>query len=94
MCKIPIQIGTPWDVSHPIPLAAGGKDDESNWFPAHRSCHKYHTHNVDTPLIAKVRRQWAKHVSGKAEPRMRSAGFRKAQPQNRASTPLNKWKGF
>ena len=49
-----------WDVSHEIPLAIGGSDDESNWRAAHRKCHRHHTANVDAPRIAKTVRQGQK----------------------------------
>ena len=57
--------GEDWDVSHDIPLEVGGKDDASNWFVAHRKCHRVHTSTVDMPLIAKVKRIHQKHVGAK-----------------------------
>jgi 5-methylcytosine-specific restriction endonuclease McrA len=57
--------GEEWDVSHDIPLEAGGKDDASNWFVAHRKCHRVHTSTVDAPMIAKVKRIHQKHVGAK-----------------------------
>jgi hypothetical protein len=57
--------GEDWDVSHDIPLEAGGKDDATNWFVAHRKCHRVHTSTVDAPMIAKVKRIHQKHVGAK-----------------------------
>ena len=57
--------GEEWDVSHDIPLEAGGKDDESNWLVAHRKCHRVHTSTVDIPLIAKVKRIHQSHIGAK-----------------------------
>jgi hypothetical protein len=57
--------GEDWDVSHDIPLEAGGKDDATNWFVAHRKCHRVHTSSVDMPMIAKVKRIHQKHVGAK-----------------------------
>jgi hypothetical protein len=57
--------GEEWDVSHDIPLEAGGKDDESNWLVAHRKCHRVHTSKVDAPLIAKVKRIRHAHLGAK-----------------------------
>jgi hypothetical protein len=54
--------GQEWDVSHDIPLEAGGKDDASNWLVAHRKCHRIHTSTVDMPLIAKLKRKQQKHI--------------------------------
>jgi 5-methylcytosine-specific restriction protein A len=78
LCSGKIQVGEAWDVSHVIPLAAGGDDDESNMQPAHRHCHRVHTAEVDAPLIAKVRRQYLKNIGAwpKSRRPLRSQGFR------------------
>jgi 5-methylcytosine-specific restriction protein A len=62
LCQTKVQAGEAWDVSHVIPLAVGGSDDESNWDVAHRKCHRTHTAKHDQPLIAKVERQRLKHI--------------------------------
>lgn len=43
-------------ISHNIPLAAGGKDIDSNRHPAHVACHAERTAKRDAPLLAKARR--------------------------------------
>ena len=65
LCSMKVVPGEEWDVSHDIPLEAGGKDDASNWFVAHRKCHRVHTSTVDAPMIAKVKRIHQKHVGAK-----------------------------
>ena len=65
LCNMKVIPGEDWDVSHDIPLEAGGKDDATNWFVAHRKCHRVHTSTVDAPLIAKVKRIHQKHVGAK-----------------------------
>jgi hypothetical protein len=65
LCSMKVVPGEDWDVSHDIPLEVGGKDDATNWFVAHRKCHRVHTSTVDAPLIAKVKRIHQKHVGAK-----------------------------
>ena len=65
LCGGPVQAGQAWDVSHDIPLACGGADDETNWDVAHRKCHRAHTAKVDAPWIAKTRRQRQAHTGAK-----------------------------
>lgn len=62
LCGGKIAAGEAWDQSHPIPLALGGADDESNWAVAHRKCHRLHTAKKDQPTIAKVERQRLKNI--------------------------------
>jgi 5-methylcytosine-specific restriction protein A len=65
LCNMKVVPGEDWDVSHDIPLEAGGKDDATNWFVAHRKCHRVHTSTVDAPLIAKVKRIHQRHIGAK-----------------------------
>ena len=65
LCNMKVVPGEDWDVSHDIPLEAGGKDDATNWFVAHRKCHRIHTSTVDAPLIAKVKRIHQRHIGAK-----------------------------
>jgi len=89
ICKGKINAATEaWDISHDIPLAAGGKDDDKNSQPAHRKCHRTRTDKVDAPLIAKVRRQMHKN-NGTHQPTqtMQSAGFQKKPKPEKLPLP-------
>lgn len=68
-CEGKIHVGEAWDVSHVIPLAIGGEDDDVNRMPAHRKCHRAHTAAIDAPRIAKSKRVRAKHIGAKAPSR-------------------------
>jgi 5-methylcytosine-specific restriction endonuclease McrA len=65
LCKMKVVPGEEWDVSHEIPLEAGGADDAGNWLVAHRRCHRVHTATIDIPMIAKVKRIRARHMGAK-----------------------------
>lgn len=65
LCGLHVDVGQAWDVSHEIPLACGGADDETNRRCAHRRCHRAHTAAVDAPWIAKTRRQRQAHNGAK-----------------------------
>ncbi len=73
ICEIRIhgERGEKWDVEHVIPIAMGGKDDESNMRPAHVDCHAGKS-KVDARNLAKVNRQRAKHFGA-----WKPSGFRK-----------------
>jgi 5-methylcytosine-specific restriction enzyme A len=86
LCDQRVQAGEAWDVSHEIPLAIGGADDETNWAVAHRKCHRVHTATIDAPRIAKTKRQRAMAIGAKE----RGRGFAPPQRRGRASAPLEK----
>lgn len=76
-----------WDISHEIPLAAGGDDVDANMKPAHRKCHQHHTRTIDAPRIAKTKRQAALGSGAKAPPR------RKIPGRKFDGTPINPYRG-
>ena len=65
LCNMKVLPGQEWDVSHEVPLEAGGADDMTNWRVAHRKCHRKHTAEVDIPVIAKLKRVSARHIGAK-----------------------------
>jgi len=79
LCNMKVVPGQEWDVSHDIPLEAGGKDDDSNWLVAHRKCHRTHTAKVDAPMIAKVKRIHQKHIGAKRMSRSPLPGGRNSK---------------
>jgi 5-methylcytosine-specific restriction enzyme A len=66
LCFRKIFPGEVWEVSHPIPLAAGGTDTRENRRPAHKKCHARQTAELDIPLIAKTKRIRARHIGARA----------------------------
>lgn len=94
LCGRKIQAGEKWIDEHCRPLAMGGTNDLSNRGPAHLPCAAAKTNGPDGDLAkaAKAKRVKMRFL-GIAKPKSRtleSAGFEKAPPQCRASSPLTK----
>ena len=88
LCSTTVQPGQEWHVSHEIPLECGGADDDQNRKVAHATCHRSHTAKVDAPLIAKVKRQHAKHIGADApKAKIKSAGFPKKERPEKLPIP-------
>jgi 5-methylcytosine-specific restriction protein A len=90
LCQTRIQVGDLWDVEHVTPLALNGADDETNWKPAHRSCHKHKTRD-DVGRIAKTLKQRAKHLGirktySRPIPGSKASGIRK-----RMNGDIDRW---
>lgn len=68
ICELRIQAGQKWDVEHVRALCLGGKDDESNWKPAHVDCHKPKT-KADIARKSKADRQRMRHLGIKKKGR-------------------------
>lgn len=81
ICGGKILPGDRWEVSHRIPLALGGADDDSNMFPAHYGCHRASTAQADVPAIARAKRREARHIGAKTTkrpmPGSRASGWKK-----------------
>jgi hypothetical protein len=69
-----------FEVDHRISLGRGGKDDASNWQPAHPACHLEKTCTIDTPGAAKIKRQTDTCVARKGEERPKSRIPKRANP--------------
>jgi 5-methylcytosine-specific restriction protein A len=78
-----------WDLDHKIALINGGEHRESNLFPAIRNKHREKTRE-DVAEKAHTARVRSKHLGIRQPSRLRSRGFEKAQPQRRASTPIQR----
>jgi len=92
-CGNPIA-GKSAEFDHAIPLILGGQHRESNLQLLCTPCHGAKT-KLDVKLKAKVARVRKKHL-GISRPRqqIQSRGFQPAERQRRASSPVNKWRGY
>ncbi|MGJ4954591.1 HNH endonuclease [Bradyrhizobium sp. HKCCYLRH2015] len=91
-----IRPGDEWDVDHVIALINSGENRESNMAPILRGKpHKEKTAQ-DVAEKSRVYQKRARHVGLFPKPRtkIKSRGFEKAPPQRKASSPVDKWKGF
>ena len=75
ICNGKIGPGEAWDRSHPIPLAMGGADDETNWDIAHRKCHRSIT-KTDVADIARAKRREAANLGAAKRSSRPMAGSR------------------
>lgn len=93
-CKKCERPALPAQFDHAIPLILGGENRETNLQLLCVPCHKAKT-ALDVRLKAKVARVRKRHL-GITRPRQKiqSPGFRKAPGQRRASSPVNKWRGY
>jgi 5-methylcytosine-specific restriction endonuclease McrA len=82
------------EFDHIVSLILGGQHRESNLQLLCDACHKAKT-RLDVKLKAKVARVRQKNL-GIKRPRgqLKGQGFHKADPQHKASAPLEKWRGF
>ena len=84
-----------WQCDHVIALVNGGENRERNLQPLCTSpCHSQKT-KADVAEKSRTYRKRAAHVgvTAKRQP-IRGQGFATAKPQRRASSPVNKWRGF
>lgn len=93
-CSAPITPPLRAEFDHVTPLILGGEHREKNLQLLCDPCHKAKT-ALDVKLKAKVARVRKRHL-GITRPRQKiqSRGFDTAPRQKRASSPVNKWRGF
>lgn len=87
LSKRKIASGEPWDLDHKIALINGGQHRENNLAPALRDKHREKS-AADVAEKSAVYRKALFDKGIRPPSRLKGAGFRKAPPQSRASTPL------
>lgn len=88
-CSAKLKVGEA-EVDHVLPDALGGEPVLSNARVLCRVCHRAKSAD-DISRIRKADRQRDRHTGAIAKPSsIRSAGFRPAPPQHRATSPLSK----
>ena len=84
-----------FNYDHDVPDGLGGKPTLDNCRVLCVLCHSKKTHGEDNPRMRKADRQKRKHVLGIRPPsRLRGPLFPEPVPQNSATRPVNKWRGF
>lgn len=78
------------EYDHEIPDALGGEPALSNCVVSCKQCHRTKTSTLDIPAIAKTKRIQDREMGIRKGPQIKSAGFRKAPPQNSATRPLTR----
>ena len=81
---------------HVTPDGLGGEPTLENCKVHCKTCADVKTHTEDNPRMRKADRTIKHRFGLKPTPRAKipSRGFPKSIPQRRASTPINKWRGF
>lgn len=88
-CGQQIRQGDGWFVEHPIPLAQGGADDDTNTAPAHTKC-KPAKDAKDAASKAKRDRIVTAGWDRGQKPQFRSAGFPARPKQHSATRPITR----
>lgn len=93
LSKRKIAAGEPWDLDHKVALINGGEHRESNLAPALKDKHREKT-AADVAEKSVIHRKASKHLGIRPPSRLKGAGFAPSPPQARATTPVNKWRGY
>jgi 5-methylcytosine-specific restriction enzyme A len=88
-CTIKIVPGVSWQVDHITALINGGKHRESNMQVLCGACHGTKTRQ-DVAEKATTARKRKAHLGLRKKATIQGHGFRKAEPQRSATTPLTK----
>lgn len=85
ICKEIIREGQLIEWDHRVPLELGGKQDDDNWEPLHRDCHKKLKTKSDVQAISKARRI-RKNLAGLSRPKktIPSRPFAKRIPKDKS----------
>ena len=86
-CNAPLSHGVEFD-HYPVPATERDSDGLENCVACCKTCHGYKTRTFDIPVQAKTKRVSDKHLGIRPPSRWTSAGFRRAQPQRTASSPI------
>jgi 5-methylcytosine-specific restriction protein A len=88
LCGLLIRPGDGLDFHHRTPLIDGGRHAENNLVPVHRRCHRLQTAREAAERAA-IRSTVKSQYGIRPPSRLRGQGFRKAEPQMKASTELS-----
>jgi hypothetical protein len=89
-CGKQIRQGEQWFIEHPEALSLGGSDDDASLWPAHMRC-KAEKDAADAAAKAKRDRLVTAGWAGASKGKMQGRGFRKSEPQRRATGPVIRW---
>ena len=94
-CGTPLSPRTGIIYEHVIPDGLGGENTLDNCKVHCKTCAKIKTTDEDNPRMVKADRVLKATYGLKSKrSRIKSKGFDKAPGQRRASTPIDKWKGY
>lgn len=93
-CNAVLQDGR-YHYDHDIPDGLGGEPELWNCKVLCLVCHKEKTTTRDVPAIAKAKRVEDRFHGIRKQSTLRSRNdFPRPKPQNRASGPIDKWRGY
>ncbi len=88
-CNAPLSHGVEFD-HYPVPATERDSDGLGNCVACCKTCHGHKTRTFDIPIQAKTKRVSDKHLGIRPPSRLRSAGFRPAEPQHSATREIRR----